>query len=55
MKKAILTETLFLRRHEVLEKKLGCKFIRIRVKKAIMQTMKSVEYKHLLVTLKTEN
>ena len=33
MKKAILTETLFLRRQEVLEKKLGCKFIRINTSK----------------------
>ena len=33
MKKVVLTETLFLRRQEVLEKKLGCKFIRINTSK----------------------
>ena len=35
------------------QKKLGCKFIRINTsKKAMMQTLKLVEYKHLSVNLK---
>ena len=53
----MLTETLFLKRKkEALEKILGCKFIRlIRVKKVMMQIMKLLEYKHLLVNLKTNN
>ena len=33
MKKIILTETLFLRRQKALEKKLGCKSIRINTSK----------------------
>ena len=41
---------------EALEKKLGCKFIRINIsKKASMQTMKLREYKHLPVNLRTDN
>ena len=57
MKKYMLTEALFLKRKkEALEKILDCKFIRlIRVKKVMMQIMKLLEYKHLLVNLKTNN
>ena len=53
----MLTEALFLKRKkEALEKILDCKFIRlIRVKKVMMQIMKLLEYKHLLVNLKTNN
>ena len=43
------------KRQKAIEKKLGCKFIRIRLKKAMMHNMKPVEYKHLSVNLKTEN
>ena len=44
------------KRQKALEKKLGCKFVRInRSKEAMMQTMKLVEYKHLSVNLKTDN
>ena len=43
------------KRQKALEEKFGCKFIRIKTKKAVMQTMKLVEYKHLLVSLKTDN
>ena len=57
-KALILTETLFLRtkdkKHQ--KKKLVVNLLElIRVKKAIMQAMKPVEYKHLLESLKTEN
>ena len=38
------------KRQKALEKKLNCKFIRI--KKSMMQTMKIVEYKYLSVNLK---
>ena len=51
MKKVILTEILFLKK-KALEKKLNCTFIRINISKEIMmQTMKLVEYKRLLVIL----
>ena len=43
------------KRQKALEEKFGRKFIRIKTKKAVMQTMKLVEYKHLLVSLKTGN
>ena len=60
MKKVILTEILFLRKKK---KKLNEKkknvvvhlLKLIQAKKAMMQTMKLVEYKHLAVYLKTEN
>ena len=57
MKKGILTEILFPKKTlEELEKKLDCNFIRINPSKKIMtQTMKLVEYKHLLTNLKIKN
>ena len=58
MKKVILTETLFLRRKDKKhqEKNLVVNLLELkRVKKAMMQTMKLVEYKHLSVSLKTDN
>ena len=57
MKKVILTETLCLEENKRSSRKknLVVNLLElIRVKKAIMQTMKPVEYKHLLVTLKTK-
>ena len=55
MQNVILTETLFMERKDKKQqkKKLGCKLIR--VKKAMMQTMKLIEYKHLPVNLKKDN
>ena len=58
MKKVILTETLFFSRKEKKHKKknLVVKILELlRVRKAMMQTMKLVEYNHLSVNLKTEN
>ena len=55
MKKVILAETLFLKkkRQKVLEKNLIAILLElIRVDKVMMQTMKQVEYKNLLVNLK---
>ena len=44
------------KRQKALDKKLGCKLLElIQVKKAMIQTMKLVEYKHLLANLKTGN
>ena len=39
------------KRQKALEKDLDCTFIRILVEKILMQTMKLVKYKHLLVIL----
>ena len=58
MKKVTLTEILFLRRKDKKHQKknLVVNLLElIRAKQAIMQTMKSAEYKHLLVSLKTKN
>ena len=55
MKKVILAETLFLKkkRQKVLEKNLIAILLElIQVDKVMMQTMKQVEYKNLLVNLK---
>ena len=42
------------KRQKALEKKLNCKFIRINTsRETMMQTMKLVEYRRLLVSLKT--
>ena len=42
------------KRQKALEKKLNCKFIRVNTSsKNMMQTMKLVDYKYLLVNLKT--
>ena len=57
-KKVILTETLFLRRKDkkYQKKNLVVNLLElIRVKKAMMQTMKLVEQKHLSVNLKTDD
>ena len=58
MKKVILTESLCLmgkdKKH--LKKRLFVNLLElIRIKKAMMQTFKPVEYKHLSVNLKTDN
>ena len=45
------------KRQEVLEKKLGCKFIRINAsdgKRVMIQILKLVKYKYLLVNLRTK-
>ena len=58
MKKVILTETLFSRRKDKkhYRKNLVVNLLELtRVKKALMQTIKLVEYKHLSVNLKTGN
>ena len=58
MKKVTLTDTLFLRGKDKkhYKKNLVVNLSElIRVKKAIMQTMKLVEYKHLSINLKTDN
>ena len=59
MKKVILTEILFLRKKTKSSKKKKNVVVHllklIQAKKAMMQTMKLVEYKHLAVYLKTEN
>ena len=58
MKKVILTDALFLRRKDKKHQKknLAVSLLElIRLKKAMMQTMKPVENKHLSVNLKTEN
>ena len=58
MKKVILRETLFLRRKDKKHQKknLILNLLElIRVKKAMMQTMKLVEYKYLSKNLKTDN
>ena len=57
-KKVILTETLFLRRKDkkYQKKNLVVNLLElIRVKKAMMQTMKLVEQKHLSVNLETDD
>ena len=58
MKKNMLAETLFLRKKDKKHqrKNLVVNLLElIRVRKAMMQTMKLVEYKHLSVNLKTDN
>ena len=58
MKKTCWQRPFFLeeKRQKALEKKLCCKFIElIRVKKAMMQNIKLIEYKHSSVYLKTDN
>ena len=59
MKKVILTEILFLRKKtksSTKKKNVVVHLLKlIQAKKAMMQTMKLVEYKHLAVYLKTEN
>ena len=58
MKKVILTEILFLRRKDKQHQKknLVVNLLQlIRVKKAMMQAVKPVEYKHLSANLKTDN
>ena len=57
MNKTTKVENLFLKkkRQEALEKKLGCKFIRVNAsdaEKVMIQTMKLIKYKYLLVNLK---
>ena len=56
--KNMLVENFFFeeKRQKVLEEKLCCKFIElIQVKKAMMQNIKLIEYKHSSVYLKTDN
>ena len=58
MKKVTLTDTLFLRRKDKKHYKenLIVNLLElIRVKEAMMQTMKLIEYKHLSENLKTDN
>ena len=44
------------KRRKLLEKNLSVNLLElIRVRKAMMQTMKQADYKHLLVNLKTDN